>query len=67
MQNGQFESKIKIPKNMSKIHSRRTFRVVLCKKRLEKTLKYSRNERILKIGHFAKPIAFAKSSVWVKN
>ena len=29
--------------------------------------KYSRNETILKIGHHAKPIAFAKSSLWVKN
>ena len=36
---------------------------------LRKTLKnkYSRNETILKIGHHAKPIAFAKSSLWVKN
>ena len=32
-----------------------------------KNTKYSRNETILKIGHHAKPIAFAKSSLWVKN
>ena len=29
--------------------------------------KYSRNETILKIGHLAKAIAHAKSSLWVKN
>ena len=32
-----------------------------------KNTKYSRNETILKIGHHAKAIAFAKSSLWVKN
>ena len=32
-----------------------------------KNTKYSRNETILKIAHHAKPIAFAKSSLWVKN
>ena len=42
-------------------------RLVLCKKPLKKKNKYSRNERILKIGHHARPIAFAKWSVWVKN
>ena len=30
-------------------------------------IKYSRNETILKIGHHAKAIADAKSSLWVKN
>ena len=35
-------------------------RVVLCKKALEKNTKYSRSEKILKIGHLAKTIAFAK-------
>ena len=32
-----------------------------------KNSKYSRNKRILKIGHNAKAIAHAKSSLWVKN
>ena len=35
-------------------------RVVLCKKPLQKNTKYSRNKTILKIGHHAKAIAFAK-------
>ena len=33
----------------------------------QKNTKYSRNETILKIGHHPKAIAFAKSSLWVKN
>ena len=43
------------------------------KKTARKTNKYSRNERIVKLGHLAKliahakAIAFAKWSVWVKN
>ena len=32
-----------------------------------KNAKYSRNETILKIGHHANALAFAKSSLWVKN
>ena len=32
-----------------------------------KNTKYSRNENILKIGHHAKAIAHAKSSLWVKS
>ena len=32
-----------------------------------KNTKYSRNESILKIGHYAKAIAHAKSSLWLKN
>ena len=32
-----------------------------------KNIKYSRNETIFKIGHHAKAIAHAKSSLWVKN
>ena len=32
-----------------------------------KKIKYSRNETTLKIGHHAKAIAYAKSSLWVKN
>ena len=35
-------------------------------KTLEKTLNIQ-NETILKIGHHAKAIGFAKSSLWVKN
>ena len=36
-------------------------------KNAPKNSKYSRNETILKIGHHAKAIAHAKSSLWVKN
>ena len=36
-------------------------------KTARKNTKYSRNETILKIGHFAKAIDFPKRSVWVKN
>ena len=32
-----------------------------------KNTKYSRNESILKIVHYAKAIAHAKSSLWLKN
>ena len=32
-----------------------------------KNTKYWRNQTILKIGHHAKAIGFAKSSLWVKN
>ena len=32
-----------------------------------KNTKYSRNESILKIGHHAKPLADAKSSLWLRN
>ena len=32
-----------------------------------KNTKYSRNETIFKIGHHAKAIAHAKSSLWLKN
>ena len=51
-------------------HSKRfvkSFRVVLCKKTARKNTKYSRNETIFKMGHHAKAIAFAKSSLWLKN
>ena len=64
--------KLKMPKTCEK-RFYKNVRVVLCKKALEKTTKYSRNETILKIGHLAKAIAhakaiaFAKWSVWVKN
>ena len=36
-------------------------------KTASKNTKYSRNESILKIGHHAKAIAHAKSSLWLKN
>ena len=36
-------------------------------KTAQKSTKYARNETILKIGHHAKAIAHAKSSLWVKN
>ena len=32
-----------------------------------KNTKYSRNETFFKIGHHARAIAHAKSSLWVKN
>ena len=66
MQNPHFGSKIKIPKNTSK-----SFLQIISSCSLQKTPpknnKYSRNETILKIGHHAKAIAHAKSSIWVKN
>ena len=37
------------------------------RKTTPKKTKYSRNETILKIGHNAKAIAHAKSSLWLKN
>ena len=49
------------------------FRVVLCKKPLEKTLNIQEMGPFLKIGHLAKAIAhqkgiaFGKLAVWVKN
>ena len=45
----------------------KSFTVVLCKKPLQKNNKYSTNESIFKIGHHAKAIAHAKSSLWLKN
>ena len=66
MQNPQFGSKSKIAENMSK------FIVEMIKscslqKTANKNTKYWRNETILKIGHYAKAITHAKSSLWVKN
>ena len=40
--------------------------VVLCKKTAEKSNKYWRNGRILKIGHLGKAIAHAKSIAFAK-
>ena len=66
MQNPHFGSKIKIPKNMSKSIVEIIYSCSVEKAARSKT-KYSRNETILKIGHHAKAIAHAKSSLWVKN
>ena len=66
MQNGKFGSKIKNAKNIEKPFYK-NIRVILCKKTARKNTKYSKNEKILKIGHLAKAIAHAKWSVWVKN
>ena len=66
LQNHPFGSKIKIPKNISKF----ILQIILSccvQKTAPKNSKYSRNETIFKIGHHAKPIAFSKSSLWVKN
>ena len=70
--NGQFESKIKNVKNMRKTILQEHYSCFV-QKTARKNNKYSRNEKILKIGHLAKhiahakAIAFAKWSVWVKN
>ena len=66
MQNGQFGSKIKNAKNMLKTMLEQ-HKICSVQKTARKNIKYSRNERILKIGHLAKAIAHAKWSVWVKN
>ena len=66
MQNGKFGSKIKNAKNMRKTILQEHWSCSVQKTARKKT-KYSRNERILKIGHLAKAIAHAKLSVWVKN
>ena len=66
MKNFHFGSKIKIPKNMSK-SVLQIISSCSVKKTAAKNTKYSRNETILKIGHHAKAIALANSSLWVKN
>ena len=66
MENGQFGSKIKIPKNMSKSILQIIYSCS-AQKTARKNTKYSRNESIFKIGHHAKAIDFAKWSVSVKN
>ena len=58
--------KLKMPKTSEK-RFYKSIRVILFKNTAPKNTKYSRNETILKIGHFPKAIAFAKWSVWVKN
>ena len=67
-QNPIFGSKIVIPKNISKSILQTIYTIASCvQKRAPKNTKYSRNESILKIGHHAKAIAHAKSSLWLRN
>ena len=66
MQLPQFGSKIKIPKNMSKSILQIIYSCSV-KTIAQKNTKYSRNGSFLKIGHHAKAIAHANSSLWVKN
>ena len=65
LQNGQFGSKIKNAKNMRKPipQEHDSYSV---QKTAPKNTKYSRNETILKIGHFAKAIGHAKAIGFVK-
>ena len=62
----QFGSELKIPKNVSKSILQLIYSCSVIKA-ARKNLKYSRNERSLKIGYHAKAIAHAKSLLWVKN
>ena len=66
MQNHQFGSKIRIPKNMLKSILQIIYSWSV-QKTAPKSTKYSRNETTLKIGHNAKAIAHAKSSLWLKK
>ena len=66
MQNPHFGSKIKIPKNMSKAILQIIYNCSV-QKTAPKNTKNFTNETILKIGHHAKAIAHAKSSLKVKN
>ena len=66
LQNRHFGSQIKTLKNMSKSILEVIYSSSV-QKPAPKDAKYSRNETILKIAHHAKPIAFAKSSIWVKK
>ena len=66
MQNPHFGSKIEIPKNMPK-SILQIIEICSVKKTAPRNNKYSRNKTILKMGHHAKAIAHAKSSLWVKN
>ena len=58
--------KLKWPKTCEKRFYKHV-RVVLCKKPPQKNTKYWRNETILKIGHLAKAIDYAKLWGLVKN
>ena len=66
MENGQFGSKIKIPKNMSKSIPQ-IIPSCSVQKTVRQNTKYLKNETILKMGYHAKAIAHGKWSVWVKN
>ena len=66
MQNPHFGSKIKIPNNMSTSIVQIIYSCSL-QKTAPKNTKYPRNETIYKIAYNAKPIAHAKSSLWVQN
>ena len=66
LQNPYLGSKIKIPKNMSKSILQIIWSCSV-QKIASKNTKFSRNETILKIAHYAKAIAFAKSLSLVKN
>ena len=58
--------KNKNSKKHAKIYSLNHLQL-LCANSAPQNSKYSKNETILKIGHHAKAIAHAKSSLWVKN
>ena len=66
MQNPNFNSKIKILKSMSK-SILQIIKTCSVQTAATKNTKYSLNESVLNISHHAKPIAHAKSSLWVKN
>ena len=66
MQNPKLGSKVKIPKNVSK-SILQIISSCSAQKTAPKNTKFSRNKTILKIGHYPKAIAHAKSSLWVKN
>ena len=69
LQSGQFGSKIKIAKSMRKTAVEGHYSCIM-QKTAPKNKESSKNETILRIGkngHYAKAIAFAKWSVWVKN
>ena len=67
IQNPRFGSKLQIPKTILKYILQIIQSRSVQKKTLAKNTKYSRNETIFKIGHYAKAIAHAKSSLWLKN
>ena len=66
MQNPHFGSKIKLQKNMSKSIPQIIYSCSV-QKTAPNTIEYSKTETVLKIGHDAKAIALAKSSLWLKN
>ena len=66
LQNPHSGSKIKIPEKMSESILQISWSCSV-EKPAPLNTKYSRNETNVKIGHRAKAIGFAKSSLWVKN